>query len=282
MTIAGEGHRSTDESGGPTEQRRWSTRRWVILVVAAGLVLIAGILVVPAVRDVARSVPNFPSLANSPDPALQGTVAYTDADSNCVRIVAAAGQPSREVLCLPPLDPTEAKELGKPLGPQLVWLDGGRLEVTMFRMTDPPGPDFRPGWQKIVDVRTGAVTDIPTTQAPSIPNLTAGRPVVSPTGERISFTSEPSNGHARITLTDSAGRSRTLLDVRGPRNAYGVDSAFWSPDFRSVYADDGRILSITPDEPSVVRVLTDQVNGGLGGEQARFAATSENFPTPSG
>jgi hypothetical protein len=85
----------------------------------------------------------------------------------------------------------------------------------MFRMTDPPGPNFRPGWQKIVDVRTGAVTDTPAAQVPSTPNLT-GRPVVSPSGERISFTSNPENGHATITLTDAAGQSRTLLDERGP------------------------------------------------------------------
>jgi hypothetical protein len=263
---------------------RKSRRKWLILLlfVAGGVVLITGILVVLAVRDLARSVPEFPSLANSPDPALQGTVAYTDANSNCVRIVAAAGQPSKEVLCLPPLDPAEAKELGKPLGPQLVWLDDGRLEVTMFRMTDPPGPNFRPGWQKIVDVRTGAVTDIPAVQAPSVPNLTAGRPVISPTGERISFTSDPSTGHATITLTDATGRARTVLDVQGPRHAYGVGSAFWSPDFRSVYADDGRILTITTGEPPVVMVLTDQAGGGLDGDQARFAVTSDNLLRPSG
>jgi hypothetical protein len=61
-----------------------------------------------------------------------------------------------------------------------------------------------------------------------------------------------------------------------------LDAAFWSPDFTTVFADDGRILIITTDEPPVVRVLTDQSDSGFGGDQARFAATSENFLTPSG
>lgn len=85
-----------------------------------------------------------------------------------MRIVAAARSPSKEVLCLPPLDPKDGKALGKPIGPQLVWFGDGRLEVTMFRMTDPPGPNVRPGWQKIIDVRTGAVTDVPATQVQSL------------------------------------------------------------------------------------------------------------------
>ncbi|MFM8303168.1 MAG: hypothetical protein ACKOA9_02530, partial [Actinomycetota bacterium] len=112
-----------------------------------------------------RPLPEFPSLAERPDPALGGTVAYYAADTRCIRIVAAAGAPSRDAWCLPEEGPAEWVEVGKPVGPQLVWLPDGRLEVTMFRMTPQKSarsaPPLGRGWQKLVDVRTGAVEDVP-------------------------------------------------------------------------------------------------------------------------
>ena len=53
----------------------------------------------------------------------------------------------------------------------------------MFRMTPPakPGavPAFHPGWQKIVDVRTGKVQDVPAAEVPSQPNRQT-HPMVRP------------------------------------------------------------------------------------------------------
>jgi hypothetical protein len=275
------GSRASQDPQAAATDRTPSRRRRAILV--AAVIVAAAAIVVIVVADAGnRSVPSFPSLADKPDATLRGTVAYLDEATDCVRIVAAAGQPSKEVMCLPPLDPADAATRGKPVGPQLVWLADGRLEVTMFRMTDPPGPNFRPGWQKIVDVRTGAVTETPATQVPSVPDL-RGRPTVSPDGARVSFTSNAESGHVTITLTDASGASRTLLDERGPgKYTYGVYAAFWSPDYTSIFADDGRILVITPGEPPTVRVLTEQSSSGLDGDQARFAVTRENLLTPDG
>lgn len=256
-------------------------RRRVVIVLVA--VVVAAIVAVPVLLVVghlvgARDMPVFPSLADTPDATLQGTVAYVDSSTGCVRVVAASGAPSKEVLCFPPLDPETAKTLGKPIGPQLIWRTDGRLEVTMFRMTDPPGPGVRPGWQKVVDVRTGAVTDVPDAEAPTTADLGA-RTVVRDDGARLTTTSDPSSGHITITLTDNAGRSRTLLDVRGPGEyTYGLEAAFWSPDGRWVVADDGRILFITPDEPPVVRMLLGP-RTTLGGDPqfARIAVTTTNL-----
>ena len=245
------------------------------------LVLVVGYLFV---REVTRDEPRFASLAASPDPSLRGTVAYLADANGCVRIVAASGQASKEVLCLPRMDVSEAQKLGKEIGPQLVWLPDGRLEVTMFRMTDPPGPGFRAGWQKIVDVRTGAVEDVPASEVPSEANLDT-HPTVSPTGETVSMSSDPESGRIKIVLTDADGVSRTLLSAQGPPNyTDGLNTAFWAPNFGWIAADDGRILIVTTAEPSVTRVLTDEShNAVFGGDDprlARFAVTAENILTP--
>ena len=263
-------------------------RRFPIVTVALAIVAAVSLLILIVgylfVREVTRDEPRFASLGASPDPSLQGTVAYLADANGCVRIVAAAGQPSKEVLCLPGMDVSEAQKLGKEVGPQLVWLPDGRLEVTMFRMTDPPGPGFRAGWQKIVDVRTGAVEDVPASEVPSEPNLDT-HPTVSPTGERVSMSSGAESGRIKIVLTDADGVSRTLLSAQGPPNyTYGLNAAFWAPHFDWIAADDGRILIVTTDEPSVTRVLTDEShNAVFGGDDprlARFAVTAENILTP--
>jgi hypothetical protein len=272
-----------DPKTDPPTRRR--VGRWLLIIVGTVTALILGFTGLFVLGHVTGGeIPRFPSLAAKPDPSLQGTVAYLDGPTNCVRILAAAGSPSKELLCLPPLDPKEAKALGKPLGPQLVWLGDGRLEVTMFRMTDPPGPNYRPGWQKIVDVRTGAVTDTPAAEVPSTPNLTT-RPVVSPSGERIRFTSDSQSGHVRVTLTDASGRTRTLLEANGPGEyTYGLASAFWSPTFDYVLADDGRILVITTGKAPLIRVLVESNASSLGGgaSHAGFAVSAENLLAPTG
>lgn len=247
--------------------------------VVALLVVGAIGLVVARVLGGGGEVPSFASLVEAPDPSIVGTVAYVDGDQ-CVSAVPAGGGASRQLLCLPPIDPALAEVEGKPMGPQLVWLPDGRLEVTMVNM-DVSGkkggepPAFRPSWQKIVDVRTGEVIDVPESQLPAVLD-TSTRPTVSPDGTEVGFTSKSDSGHVTVFLTDADGARRTLLDVDGPdKYVYGLRAAFWAPDFSYVVADDGRILVITLDDPSVTRELV--VNANLFGDQpedASFAVTS--------
>lgn len=251
-------------SDAPSDPGPRGGARRLVLALGALVVVVVAVVVVLAVREGSRARPSFPSLADTPDPTLHGTVAYLD-NASCVRIVAAAGSPSKQVWCLPPLDPADAEANGKPIGPQLAWRDGGRLEITMFRMgKDPKAMAFTAGWQRVVDVRTGAVTETPAAQVPSTPAAT-GRATVSPDGRVVSFTSDSSTGRATVTLTDAKGAVRTLLDVHGPgKYTYGIGSAFWSPDFRWVAVDDGRILVITVDDPAVTRVLVEPGDAGFG------------------
>ena len=264
-------------------------RRWIRIVLGAvaGLLLVIGGLVVGFGAGLfhpggGRSLPTFPSLAQSPDGSLHGTVAYYANDTGCVRIVAASGQSSRDVLCIAKKDLAVRPEQGlKPAGPQLVWLSGDRLEVTMFLWSARSGgpPKYSADWQKIVDVRTGKVDDVPTVQVPSQPNTTT-EPTVSRNGERVSYTFDAGSGRVKVTLTDTTG-TRTLLSARGPGEyTYQFGPVFWAPTWQWIAAsDDGRILVITPGTPSKTRVLVTGSGGGAGGGTAGppFAVTGSDL-----
>jgi hypothetical protein len=98
-------------------RRRGSAIVGVAVVVAAAAVLGIEFIIVEGLN---RPVPQFASLAKHPDRSLQGTVAYYADRSRCVKIVAAAGRPSKTVFCLPEMDVATAVKEGKEVGPQLV------------------------------------------------------------------------------------------------------------------------------------------------------------------
>lgn len=258
-----------------TPGRRRPRHRIALALGAVGaLLLVAVVAAALLTGGMLRGVPEFPSLAQAPDRSLGGSVAYYRDASACVVAVAAAGAPSKVVLCLPDQGSAEAQKLGKLVGPQLVFRADDRLEVTMFRLTDPPGPTFLPGWQKVVDVRTGVVEEVPAAQVPSVPTLDS-RATVSPDGREVRSTS--TNGTVEVLLREATG-TRTLLSARGPADgSYSVDSAFWSPTWQWVAADDGRILVITTGAEPVTRVLTDESTMGGYGGYPRFAVTAADL-----
>ncbi|MGZ6909161.1 MAG: hypothetical protein ACXVJ7_15960 [Acidimicrobiia bacterium] len=251
-------------------------------MIAVSIVVIGLGIVIYHARE-SRPIPSFPSLAAHPDRSLGGTVAYYATQTGCIRIVAAAGRPAKDVWCLPAEGPSTWVEEGKPVGPQLVWLPDGRLEVTMFRMKPSPdtktAPPLSAGWQKILDVGTGKIDDVAAADLPSKPNLTT-EPTVSPRGERITTRSDGATGQVKVTLTDGAS-TRTVLSAHGPGEyAYQFSRAFWAPNWQWIAAsDDGRILSITPTQPPTTRVLVTGSGGGAGGGTAgpTFAVTSANL-----
>ena len=277
--------RTTPAPAGSPRHRR---RRWiwialptlVALVFASWLILVGGFH-----GGTNRPVPTFPSLVANPDSSLQGTVAYTDTESRCVRIVAAAGGPSNDVLCLGPqkLNPATAAVIGKEmLLPQLVWRSDGRLEVTMMLMKGggpgKPPVQFSPEWQKVVDVTTRSVQDVPAADLPAGPDLST-RPATNPDGQKLSWSSD-GEGRVKVALTDTNG-TRTLMSARGPGEyTYGLHSAFWAPNWQWVAADDGRILVITPTTPPLTRILVD--SGGGSEDYPLFAVTARNMMAGSG
>lgn len=261
------------ERGAPS-----GSHRGVIAVAIAAVALLAAVGLGAAVGFALRTTaePSFPSLQDDPQVQFQGTVAYYSDSSGCVRIMAAAGQPSKEVYCIPD-EPIEVKEeKGKPIGPHLAWLPDGRISITMYRMTPVPGPEVRPGWQRLVDPQTGTVEEVPDADVPQAAPV-LDHPTVRPDGAQLTTVSE--DGAAVVSVTED-GQTRILLDVSGDPRSYRVAPAYWSPDFTWIAADDGRILIINPTDPATTWLLTDDVGITVDERFDRFAITAEQIPIP--
>jgi hypothetical protein len=211
--------------------------------------------------------PKFPSLADNPDTALTGTVAYYDNPSRCIKVISASGAKSKELMCMAEFDKAKAETEGKPVGWNITWRSDNRLEITEFlMMTTGSSPTFKPSWQKVVDVVTGETVDVPAAQISKKP--TAGkRKTISSNGSKISFTSD--SGHGVVTLTKS-GKDRVLLDVQGNPETYRINGAHWSADYKWVAVDDGRLLITTIDDPSVTRALTPALETDYGYDELHW------------
>jgi len=276
----------------PRSRGRRRPGRWIAATAGAVALVVLLLLVVAWVgiwvfhaRE-ARPQPQFPSLVATPDPTLAGTVAYYASDTGCVRLIAASGAESRDLYCIPREDVDVWVAEGKPAGPQLVWRSDGRLEITMFRMQPnedtKSAPTLGPGWQRIVDPRTGAVEEVPATQVPSTPLRRAG-PTTDPAGRTVRVGFDPTTGKGAVTM-EADGTTRTLLSVHGPGEyGYSFGPASWSPTWDWIaVADPGRILVVTPTHPARTRVLVTGAGGGAGGGTAgpEFAVTAEQLVEP--
>lgn len=250
-------------------------RRWLPWAIGGGvlvLALAAAGIGIALVSSLFRPDPEFASLPDAPDPSLSGTVAYFDDESLCVRVVAAAGQPNREAYCLGDQTPAAAEKEGKDVGVDIAWLPDDRLQLTLYRMVnDPEEVLFAPAWRRIVDVRTGEVEDVPLA---TFAGETPARDCVttSPTGERI--VTESDDGHAVVTLVTDSGE-RTLLDVQGNRETYGIDEACWAPHFEWIATSDTRMLVITTGDPALTRTLTPPMTTFYGYDALSWYAVTD-------
>lgn len=280
----------------PVGERPRRRTRWVLGAAVAIAAVLAVVLITVVVQVVTASrwtPPEFGSLAAQPDPTLQGTVAYFAAGPRCVRVVAAAGQPEKDVLCVGDQVTTTGGDKGAPgatfptkeMGPQLIWRPDGRLEVTMFLLADPganpsSGLQLAPGWQKVIDVTTGEVQDVPPADLPSEPALLPA-PTVNAAGERVDTVN--ADGQTAVVLDAGAG-ARTLLSFPAapPSANYQFGPAFWAPSGDWIAAGDGRILIITTTDPATTRVLRDDARAASLVSSPEFAVTDRNLLTGTG
>jgi hypothetical protein len=254
MDEYGDGADASRESSGPTRHRKWP---W--LAATAAIVVVA--LVAYVARDlqnINRPLPEFASLAENPDPTLTGTVAYYESTTVCVRVVDASGGASRDAYCLDPIPSSD----GPVTGPHLAWREDGRLEVTAFSW--PPEEEMTGAWQRLIDVRTGEVEDVPLEEVPGSPTPSPIPAVaVGPDGEEL--VAEVRDDRLVIEVTDN-GTMRTLLESEpGPSHSYSVGNGqqpMWSPNGEYVVLSDGRLLLTTVGDPSTTRILVE-----YGGEE---------------
>ena len=77
-----------------------------------------------------------------------------------------------------------------------------------------------------------------------------------------------------VTLVTASGE-RTLLDVQGNPETYGIGDACWSPDFQWIMTNDTRMLIITTGEPPVTRALTPPMTTFYGYDALSWYAVTD-------
>ncbi len=232
---------------------------WIIFSLAGvALVVVAAFLVVDGSSGVFNKVPTYPSLRSHPDASISGTVAFTalgeatpTGKQSCVEAVAAGGGAPVRLFCV-------KWGKAKTMPPALRWRSDGRLDVTSVDLNH---------WRKLVDVATGAVTDV--AWAPPTTTTTA----VGPQGQIVEW--HVSSGTLSLTITTS-GAKRTLLSVAVPPE-YSLSGPAWGPSgaWFSVVDSASRILVVTTGSRSRVRFLADGESPAVTGRTfARLALSS--------
>lgn len=197
-----------------------------------------------------KDVPTFPSLRQTPDTAIGGSIAFVrpDGDRPCVYVMPASGATDeRRLLC----------ERNLRQGPGGVgWNESGHLVVVEF------SPE-RPQQAVEIDPTDGRVV----ARGPSenVPGFSEQKGFIEGTTRSTDGSSlevqEAARGTTRVVLRTTSGTTRTVFSARGPRD-YRFEYAVWSPDGRyaAVVDSEHRLLVINVDSASpTARVLATHV-----------------------
>ncbi|MEZ5141469.1 MAG: hypothetical protein R2726_02980 [Acidimicrobiales bacterium] len=226
----------------PVERVRGGRRRGVAAAVSAGIVVVVAVAV--ALLGVPRP-PSFPSLADDPNPAYVGTVAYVRDDGPdgwCVTVVDASGAPRRDLRC------------GS--GPPPEWIDwtaDGMVEVaTAATAGGEPQVD-------VVDPVSGGVVR----QTTSGWSKSGSPDDVGPMSSDGAVAEIRRDGERRsVEVREPDGTTRTVLSVEAP-TSYDLVDVRWGPDGRwlLVVDGDGRLI-VVPRQDGAPAVLADDLFAG--------------------
>ncbi len=261
---------TTTSSDGATTSRTRRRRTALIVATVVGFAVLA-FIGFAAVRDVQRQAlptPTFPLLADAPDAALHGTVAFISEAKHpedpgrqaCARVVLASGAAARDVYCWPIDQPAQATA---------VWADDGRLLVTSFLEPKGDGPP-EPEWAKDVDVATGLVEDVLADRLGVGAEPSPG-PRTTPEGQRLLL--ESGGGEAVIHLFGPGAEERNLLEVTDANPSWSIQAGpVWSPDFAWILSWDAGLLLTTTSDPSSTRTLAEEASASpFGFDQPNFS-----------
>jgi hypothetical protein len=206
----------------------------VILVVAV-VILVFGVI----------PLPDYPALADQPDPAIPGTVAYMEYEEEpCIFTVPASGGEGREVWC------------GREFVEFPVWTADGLLVVTDW-MAEPV--------YVLIDPATGEEVD----QVPAgdLEDFDA-RPLPYPGSSRqeradgAQLRTEGIRGGKSSVVVRLDGQDQTILAIEDAPSDYRFYEAQWSPDGEWVLVSDteGRLLIVGADGNPGARILVDDLD----------------------
>ncbi len=220
-----------------------SERRLVVAVVASAVIVVV-VAALVALYGV-RNPPDFPSLAEQPDPSIPGTIAWTspsaaDERGPCVHAATPATGEVSEVACLS----AELHWLHR-----IVWTSEGEIVAIGRRVPDEQQTAV------VVDLDGQVVTvgTVPPTAA-----LDDQR--TREDGARVR-TGAPGPDVSTVEVSEADGRVWTAVRVEA--RAYRFRHVKWSPDGEWLLITDseGRLLVAPADEDAEVRLLTDDLMG---------------------
>lgn len=211
----------------------------LVLVVVVAAAVLAVVLLVGI-----RRVPDYPTVAERRDPAVEGAIAYLqppdDRSRPCVVVVAASGGAATEVYC-----PADGEEPGL-----MQWNDDGTLTLGLY-------VPFETDTAVRIDPRTGRSERISLNweSAFAYPPDVVSEPRASD-GARLATDAWDEDDTTAWLDIQTGGDARRLVSARGPRG-YGFLDPQWSPDGRWVLFRDTeeRLLIVRDDERAEVRVV---------------------------
>jgi hypothetical protein len=215
-------------------------RRAVVAVVGAVLVLVVVAVIILVFGVI--PLPDYPALAEQPDQAIPGTVAYMDyRDEPCIYTVPASGGEPRETWC------------GREYIEFPAWNTDGLLVVTDWTAE----PVY-----VLIDPATGQEVD----QVPigDLDELDA-RPLPYPGPSRqdradgARLLTEGIRGGKSAVVVRTDGQDLTILSIEDAPSDYRFYEAQWSPDGDWVLVSDteGRLLIVGADGTPSARILVD-------------------------
>jgi hypothetical protein len=225
-----------------------SSRRLVVAV--AGLVVLAGVAVVAVFALGVRHVPDYPTLAEQPDPPLTGTIAWsgwTDDQGPCTWLAELGSEP-RQLWC--------GEEPDAPFG-YAAWQgfdESGNLIVASYRV----GPDTEESTLFTVDPDTlEVIAERPIDASERPPDLT-----VRDDGAEAVVRHGDDDGSWEVQVVQD-GTTRTVLSASGPDD-YSMWGAQWSPDGRTIVVFDSarRAIAVAADgepNPRVIATNADRL-----------------------
>lgn len=215
--------------------------RAVAAIVASAVVVIAAVVVILTVGLV--PLPDLPSLADDPDPAIVGTIAYVHGtwEDSCIAVTPASGGESRDIWC------------GRQPPDQLAFTPDGLLLVSGWpeRPVDVDGPIVT-----VIDPQTGNEVDEvrPDGRVPGtwVPDRTRRD------DETVLQIGSREEGVAELRVGAPGSEPQTIVRLEGPRD-YEFVEAQWSPDGAWILAVDsrGRLIVVGADGTPAARLLID-------------------------